>query len=593
MARDYGPIYGWHRGDTIPTEAEGGYAGAASTAAAVGTSLAQSGQAVQTVDNLAVTASTLDYGQPATATVTGGLPRKIIELGIPRGEPGMGHEEGQALLAQNQTTLDAAQQSAADAQTALQAQFMTQDEGVATLIEDETAGAQTRAALMGGFTPNQVDLVRLVHDNQPTYTSMRLSKVAGNKYRVAMDNGVSGVIYDFIKDTRDDFIKIDGCYVGGLSEGELFTYTPTTADLNGSWNTATQSWYTTTVGDSFEFTVQGGSRIEMDMLAESRGGIWSVSTDGGDPVVVSCWNATNDFGARRTIATGLDPNTTHTVVGTFMGDDPENPPSSSPSRGYWHMSPGIVVFGDTVQPTTTVLAQESNKEMAFTINTDGASNWLPDHGTPAAHQITAPQFYADGVPVDLVGAAVGYGIAASTVDLRQHVTGRVDAVATDVVEVTTKHTLTTSGLSFAGRMVAIHDVYIYAGYPLMMPGNMPLTDTFVTGLLNQHVNTGMEDNTYLRAERDAVHSGAVLSSTNPDVVAAATLANPHLSMRRHTSTGKPVLDESMFIWNRASLPKMYWKAFGETFLVPGDSYSWAFDMVVAQIPGIRSLINPA
>ena len=155
MARTNGPIQVWHRTDTIPTDAEGGYAGGDSTAAAVGTSLAQSGQAVATIDNLSATATALPAGASPTVTVTGAIPNKVINIGVPRGAdgaPGMGYEEGQQLLAQNQTTLDAAQaaqtsaaQSAADSQTALQAQFMTQDEGVASLI-DTAAGPQTRAA---------------------------------------------------------------------------------------------------------------------------------------------------------------------------------------------------------------------------------------------------------------------------------------------------------------------------------------------------------------------------------------------------------------------------------------------------------------
>lgn len=51
------------------------------------------------------------------------------------------------IVTDSQTTADAAQQAAADAQTALAAQFMTQDEGVSTLITDSAAGPQTRAAL--------------------------------------------------------------------------------------------------------------------------------------------------------------------------------------------------------------------------------------------------------------------------------------------------------------------------------------------------------------------------------------------------------------------------------------------------------------
>lgn len=83
MARDNGPIKVWNRSDTVPLDAEGGYAGGDSTAAAVGTSLAQSGQAVQTVDNLSATATVLPPGADPTVTVTGTLPHKVVNFGIP------------------------------------------------------------------------------------------------------------------------------------------------------------------------------------------------------------------------------------------------------------------------------------------------------------------------------------------------------------------------------------------------------------------------------------------------------------------------------------------------------------------------------
>ena len=85
MARTNGPIQVWHRGDTIPTDPEGGYAGGDSTAAAVGGAMAQAGQAVATVDNLAATATTLPPGSPATATVTGPMGAKVVNFSIPRG----------------------------------------------------------------------------------------------------------------------------------------------------------------------------------------------------------------------------------------------------------------------------------------------------------------------------------------------------------------------------------------------------------------------------------------------------------------------------------------------------------------------------
>lgn len=84
MARTNGPIQVFHRGDTIPLDAEGGYAGGDSTAAAVGTALAQTGQALATVDNLQATATTLPPGSTPTATVTGPLGAKSINFGLPQ-----------------------------------------------------------------------------------------------------------------------------------------------------------------------------------------------------------------------------------------------------------------------------------------------------------------------------------------------------------------------------------------------------------------------------------------------------------------------------------------------------------------------------
>lgn len=144
MSYKIGPIEAWHRGDTTPTSEEGGYAGAASTAAALQGALDTGSRALATVDNLDVTATTVDYGQPATATLTGDLPNKTINLAIPKGMP---EDVGAALVADSQASAADAAQAAQDAQTALQATFATQDEGVATLLTDTGAGPLTQAAL--------------------------------------------------------------------------------------------------------------------------------------------------------------------------------------------------------------------------------------------------------------------------------------------------------------------------------------------------------------------------------------------------------------------------------------------------------------
>ena len=96
--------------------------------ATVGELLADVADVYATIDNLAATATTLPPGSPATVTVTGAIPNKVVNFSIPRGAdgaPGMGYEEGQQLLAQNQATLDAAQSAATDAANAIRDNLAT------------------------------------------------------------------------------------------------------------------------------------------------------------------------------------------------------------------------------------------------------------------------------------------------------------------------------------------------------------------------------------------------------------------------------------------------------------------------------------
>lgn len=164
MARTNGPIQVWHRGDTIPTDPEGGYAGGDSTAAAVGGAMAQAGQAVATVDNLTATATALPPGATPTVTVTGAVPNKVINIGVPRGEPGMGYEEGQQLLADSQTVKTQAQTaaSAAEASATLAGQAQAAalevpDANVSALIGNPAT--DTRGALPGAVADIRAEVL--------------------------------------------------------------------------------------------------------------------------------------------------------------------------------------------------------------------------------------------------------------------------------------------------------------------------------------------------------------------------------------------------------------------------------------------------
>ena len=121
MARDNGPIKVWNRGDTVPLDSDGGYAGGDSTAAAIRQASDAANAAQQTIQNLQGAATTLPPGSAATVNVSGTGTSKVITVGVPRGAdgaPGMGYAEGQQLLADSAATTTAAQQAAATSQAA-------------------------------------------------------------------------------------------------------------------------------------------------------------------------------------------------------------------------------------------------------------------------------------------------------------------------------------------------------------------------------------------------------------------------------------------------------------------------------------------
>lgn len=104
--------------------------------------------AIRMLDNLTATATTLDYGQPATATVTGPMANKTITIGIPKGMP---QDVGQQLVTEAQTAATQSTASAADAaaavtlaQQAQAAAYNVPDVAMRDIISNgisETAGA--------------------------------------------------------------------------------------------------------------------------------------------------------------------------------------------------------------------------------------------------------------------------------------------------------------------------------------------------------------------------------------------------------------------------------------------------------------------
>lgn len=110
-----------------------------------------------------------------------------------------------------------------------------------------------------------------------------------------------------------------------LPDSTTGTYQATTAATS----------YTSQVGATATLTFYG-TGLKFYSYTDNRGGIWSFSVDGGTPVTISTYNSgvaayrRHDVFPSGTFTKGVP----HTVVATFTGADPLNPPSGGTARGW-------------------------------------------------------------------------------------------------------------------------------------------------------------------------------------------------------------------------------------------------------------------
>lgn len=445
----------------------------------------------------------------------------------------------------------------------------------------------------------QTDFVDLVDSLNNPYENMYFLKTGENAYQLQLSNKRKGIIYSFIKNTNDDFIILHGCF-SGLDKTGVFVdkFVVKQSDLTGTFISSGSSFYTTNVGDSFEMQVQGED-IDLIVYSEIRGGMWEIKIDGGNTKKVSCYNSTT-IQKRVNIAKGLN-NVMHTVTGRFLGDDPAHPQSVGTARGYLRVidtaNEGTLTgfkAGGKNKVDNTILATSSNKEFAFAVVKNDLSNWIPEHDDKgSAFKMREPEFYVDDKALDVASMSIGtlHKIDLETFKLKQKVAGHVVGFG-KVMELSTHLTLGKDGIvHFDGKMLAT-DSFTATGYPLMLPSDNAFLKEFVTGILNKQVNnlTGSEIN--FTEEKDKVFSGAVIDKNKPNLVAACTLKYPYKSYRIGATEGKPKQGEDLFLWNRSTKPKLYFKSMENKEFVAGEKYSWGFKMIIADIDDVYEFVAP-
>ena len=476
------------------------------------------------------------------------------------------------------------------------------DDGIDVIVT--TAGARWKNININYYEqPDFVDIL----SGHSEFEAMYFKRENSLGWITAMlKRGDKHISWSFRNNVYDDYWILGDCFTGTISIGDVVLSNADYDSTSGTgWVTPVgNAHYTTNTGDTFTTTVTG-ERIDFNFYADDRGGVWSFVVDGdtGGAVEVSTYRSVASA-YTETVFSGLS-NTAHTIVGTFIGDDPLNPPSggTGTSRGWvWVSNSGASTLytyrtykAEMVNSRDIELLEGfSNKEFAVSMRpagTSGAYHFVPMHSSVGTAFSASPlRIVLDGSEVDPFSYTTGFFTQCNSLQVAQSVYGRhPDYPADDLVEINTTVSINKNGVAtINGSMTVLEDIDIDAGYFIMCPVDTAATTVALTSLYNEYDTTISDDSkTYLVPERDRVKSVVFTSSVNGDCGVAVSYDSIHETLRQN-SDGKWPFNLMCWIEHRSSgIQKLYQSVFNNTTRTAGEKFRFSGRLGGFIVPGIN------
>ncbi|MBW3496614.1 BppU family phage baseplate upper protein [Bacillus sp. FDAARGOS_1420] len=414
--------------------------------------------------------------------------------------------------------------------------------------------------------------------------------------------------YTLRKDTKDDYVKLEDCAISNLSVvAQKVNAINYTSDTGAVQKANLPNYYTTTVGDTFTFTFDG-TGFDFQHFTDNRGGLWEFKVDG--TVVKTISTHINDVPTNelkvnygtRSVARGLAKGT-HTVVATFKGDDPANPPvgGANTSRGWVKNDTGYVqaaeahktalVYDDLLNPVKEVdlLVPFSNKEFAFCMKPNGSSvvaEWIPEHRAATVFK-TSQKMYVDDKEITSWGPETTIK-EAEIVRAVQSMKGFHPSDLTNALcEIYSVHTVTNQGVTFDIKIKWLQDTFIEDGYIAMLPGSHPFVEKLVDAT-GKSFDTIASDNSYKDVPNSEKMAGYAMPSKERDYVVAMKINNIHASLRKgQTGIRNPLV----WLQHRdATLQKLYPQVYKNCVVKAGETHPFSATYFVGELPLAAQLL---
>lgn len=401
---------------------------------------------------------------------------------------------------------------------------------------------------------------------------------------------------------QDGYILFGEGRYGTIDMQPVLTGRQSADELIGNWDTSyPPSYYATTVGDTMkkEFI---GDRIDFLSFGDNRGGVWEFILDENieNKVTVSTWQATSGVKPLVTLFENLE-NKKHTLIGTFKGDDPQNPPSSGTgtSRGWTYYNDGengvnsfySYVTIPNVTPIVTPLFGSSNKEFAIEVRKKGTNypyHFCPYHDAVTAFKIEEPIIKIDGELVNLKTGDLYKDI--NEVKITQRINA-INPESDDVLaEVSTITVFRSDGaVSVDGKYIAKVDLDVNSAYGIMFMVDATFNTKLCSSINKTYLtsDTPVGTNLYLSEESDKTTSFISLSKNHPNICAAVTFNNPKTTLR--SGLGGKVEKCTWIEYRNSTLTKLYQQVYGKTSINAGEVFRFSGTFIVAEIDGVFNI----
>lgn len=409
----------------------------------------------------------------------------------------------------------------------------------------------------------------------------------------------------FTKDANDDFIKfrnVDLTTNKSSTQYKSFN----TAMLTGSVvSGGGDNIYVTDTASviTYNFT---GSGIAFRYYTDTRGGIWDAYIDGQK---VSSFSTHLDAQSSSTliqssigeavIATNL-PQGPHKLELKFVGEDPENPPSSSPARGWikQNLSSGedtrTETFRITVDESQNInVLYDSNKEFAFDVDDAGNRAWIPEHNSTGTLKLGTKgtqKLILDNAEVSMNVASTAKTF--KEMKILQDLYGFMPNTTEPVCRVLIVATITSRGVKFNTTWTWYKSVTVRNGYVNMFTVNPAFANRIVSSN-RQNYNIKIFDNSYEYIAEKAPYSYAALSTDFDSYYATVDNINPYETLRLGSSTrdGDEWGANLFAIQHRNEyLQKLYPKTYTNHVTQPNEVYRFEGYFGFGKLPLVNDLL---